>query len=410
LCRDCWVVRVLASIFHLPRTNKTMTEQEKTSEPTTATPKASRLRVLVVEDDEGVAATLKDTIEAAVANAECILEANFEAACRILKEEVFDAVVLDQFEGEKTETSKKAEQIWRTIWDIQFMPVVVYSAFELELDENFPRNHPVLTYIAKGAEHDAVAKHIALITPYLIQLQMVRDEIRLVVRAALLKVAPYISKSAQEISDGKPDQLARIVRRRIAARMDLNTVLTDSKPAAWEQYLCPPLDDQWLMGDILRMSQGDKREPKSYRVTLTPSCDLVKRKEKRKVEHVLVCQCSGIDRYVDATRVGKELSLLSRFLTEPQVGGNIPLPGYHGLIPPMSARIRELELIPVTDIGDDEQSKFMRVASVDSPFREQIAWAFVQIAGRPALPDRDLESWVQEIREQISGVKPNREK
>jgi hypothetical protein len=52
----------------------------------------------------------------------------------------------------------------------------------------------------------------------------------------------------------------------------------------------------------------------------------------------------------------------------------------------------------------------MRVASVDSPFREQIAWAFVQIAGRPALPDRDLESWVQEIREQISGVKPNREK
>ena len=364
------------------------------------------VRVLVVEDEEGVATTLKDTIEAAVRDAECIVQADFDKASVMLRNEVFDAVVLDQFEGEKIEPNNKGQQVWRTVWDIQFMPVVVYSAVELELDQSFPRNHPVLTYIAKGPEHDAVAKHIALIAPYLLQLQMVRDEVRQVVKGALIDVTPRISKSAQEISNGKPDQLARIVRRRIAARMDLNTILTDSKPAPWEQYIVPPLDDQWLMGDNLRTVDGNAEDPTSYRVVLTPSCDLARRNGGRKVTHVLVCKCGDIGPYVKATNVGKELARLTRSLTEPQVGGYIPLPGYHGLIPPMSARLRDLELIPVDEIGDGGPAKFVRAASVDSPFREQIAWAFVQIAGRPAVPDRDLEGWIEEIKTRVAEAKP----
>jgi hypothetical protein len=364
------------------------------------------IRVLVVEDEEGVATTLKDTIEDAVPDAKCVVQADFEGASTMLRNEIFDAVVLDQFQGEKIEANNEAPQVWQTIWDIQFMPVVVYSALELELDPKFPPDNQIFTYIAKSAEYDAVAKHIALITPYLLQLQVVRDEVRQIVKGALIDVTRYISKSAQEISNGKPDQLARIVRRRIAARMDLNTVLTDSKPAAWEQYLCPPLDEQWLMGDILRRADGRVQDPTSYRVVLTPSCDLVQRDGGRKVTHVLVCKCVDIGPYVNATNVGKDLTRLARSLTEPQVGGYIPLPGYHGLIPPMSARLRDLELIPVDEIGDCESAKFVRAASVDSPFREQIAWAFVQIAGRPAVPDRDLEGWIEEIKAQVVEAKP----
>ena len=161
------------------------------------------------------------------------------------------------------------------------------------------------------------------------------------------------------------------------------------------------------MGDILRKADGDAKDPTAYRVVLTPSCDLVERKGKRKVTNVLVCQCTEMGQYLQAARVGKsEVANLGRFLTEPQVGGIIALPGYHGLIPLMSARLRDLELIPVEQIGDTEQSQFVRTASVDSPFREQIAWAFVQIAGRPAVPDRDLESWIEEIRAQVTQENP----
>jgi CTP synthase len=71
----------------------------------------------------------------------------------------------------------------------------------------------------------------------------------------------------------------------------------------------------------------------------------------------------------------------------------------------MSACLRDLELIPVDGIAGDA-AKYLRVASVDSPFREQIAWAFVQIAGRPAVPDRDLEGWIEEIKSQVAEAKP----
>jgi CTP synthase len=72
----------------------------------------------------------------------------------------------------------------------------------------------------------------------------------------------------------------------------------------------------------------------------------------------------------------------------------------------MSAHLRDLELIPADEIGDGDPAKFVRAASVDSPFREQIAWAFVQIAGRPAVPDRDLESWIEEIKARVAEAKP----
>lgn len=367
-----------------------------------------KLRILVVEDDDGVAATLKDTIEKAVSGAECILQPNFETACNMLNDQVFDAVVLDQFD-DSSETNQKAKEVWRVIWDLQFVPVVVYSAFDLELDEDFPGDHPVLTHIAKSTQHDAVAKHLALISPYLLQLQVVRKEVRLVVREALHKVVPHISKTAQEIVAGKPDQLARVVRRRIAARMDLNTVLTDSSPAAWEQYIQPPLDGQWLMGDVLRLSEGNAKDPGSYRMVLTPSCDLANTPgRKRKVSKVLVCKCGGMEPFTKI--VGEKPDNLARYLTEPQTGGFVPLPGYHGVIPQMIGRLRDLELIPVEEIGDDEKSKYARVASVDSPFREQIAWAFVQIAGRPAVPDRELESWIAEITAESTAARRNREK
>ena len=74
----------------------------------------------------------------------------------------------------------------------------------------------------------------------------------------------------------------------------------------------------------------------------------------------------------------------------------IPFPCLEGRIPTMAANLRDLEFIPVDDIGISEKA-FLRVASVDSPFRELIAWAYLQIACRPGLPDRDFSLWSDEI-------------
>ena len=62
----------------------------------------------------------------------------------------------------------------------------------------------------------------------------------------------------------------------------------------------------------------------------------------------------------------------------------------------MMADLRDLEIIPIGDIGVDNKP-FLRVASIDSPFREMVAWAYLHTACRPGLPDRDFKAWRDEI-------------
>ena len=62
----------------------------------------------------------------------------------------------------------------------------------------------------------------------------------------------------------------------------------------------------------------------------------------------------------------------------------------------MAADLRDLQFIPVEDIGLSEKP-YLRIASIDSPFRELLSWAYLQTACRPGLPDRDWDSWGDEI-------------
>ena len=63
----------------------------------------------------------------------------------------------------------------------------------------------------------------------------------------------------------------------------------------------------------------------------------------------------------------------------------------------MAANLRELELITVEKIIPGEDAEYCIVASIDSPFKELVSWAYLQISCRPGLPDRDIQSWRQEV-------------
>ena len=62
----------------------------------------------------------------------------------------------------------------------------------------------------------------------------------------------------------------------------------------------------------------------------------------------------------------------------------------------MAVYLKDLELILLERINGEGKT-FERVASIDSPFRELVAWAYMQVACRPGLPDRDTETWSEEI-------------
>ena len=65
----------------------------------------------------------------------------------------------------------------------------------------------------------------------------------------------------------------------------------------------------------------------------------------------------------------------------------------------MVANLKNLAVIRYDSIGglDSAQRNFERVASIDSPFREQVAWAFLTTVARPGMPERDLDLWAEEI-------------
>ena len=56
-------------------------------------------------------------------------------------------------------------------------------------------------------------------------------------------------------------------------------------------------------------------------------------------------------------------------------------------------------------IKNDDSGEYIRVVSIDSPFREQIAWAYLNTAGRPGVPDRDFAIWEKQYLDKLEGNK-----
>jgi CTP synthase len=177
----------------------------------------------------------------------------------------------------------------------------------------------------------------------------------------------------------------------------------DTIMQSWEQYICPPVSEDIRLGDILRRRDGKIDDPRAFKVVLTPSCDLVASGGRTpKVKQVLVAGCLPIRKAVESLGMSGLSSekdkerLRSSLLSQGHRNGVIPLPELKGRIPPITVSLRELELIPFDEIHPNN-GQFERVASVDSPFRELIAWAYMQVGCRPGVPDRDLSTWCEEI-------------
>ncbi len=288
------------------------------------------------------------------------------------------------------------------IWENRFCPIVVYSAFPDQLSDTH-KNHPFIEVVTKGAKGvESLKESVTRLRPHIESIREAERSIRKEFSVAIREVAPYAYDTFKDNPAQRNDAILRSGRRRLAALMD-GLSKDGTKLASWEQYLYPPVCPDTQLGDILRKADGKLDDPASFRVVLTPSCDLVvSGGRKPKVDDVLVTRCCSMKEGLDLTSLkgissGKLKGRLpGSVLTYGYFEAIIPFPCLKGRIPTMAAYLRDLEFIPVGDIGISEKA-FLRVASVDSPFRELIAWAYMQIACRPGLPDRDYDAWCDEI-------------
>lgn len=322
-----------------------------------------------------------------------------------------DIVILD-LKLIKHESGTKLDgiEIENLIWDDHFCPVVIYSGFVEayeQSDDNERGSHPLVEIVGKGRDSEnQVMDAIRSFGPYALAIQDVVRDIQSLRHAALRDVVPYIIDAIPDKgADEQVENVRVTVKRRIASMMD-EPLSSDNRLAARTQYLIPPMGDSIALGDILRKKDGSSNSPADFRVVLTPSCDMVTSPGRMaKVSNVLVAKCAPIKTLIENTTIGegpmnrkRRDRIRGSVLTSGLFETMIPFPRFSEHIPSMGADMKELELVPLAQIGVKSSKKlYWRIASIDSPFRELISWAYLQVAGRPGLPDRDFDSWVEEI-------------
>lgn len=354
------------------------------------------IRILFIEDEPSAIQPVVDSLNAAHL---CEI-AGFGDATGKTHSFAPDIVILDLLQGGATpDAIPEGCEVYTRIWDQRFCPIVVFSAHpELLSEQN--AEHPFVKYVKKGMQ--AVVQleaEIESLRPHVEAIRNAEIGVRKEFSIALRDVAPDAFRVFTSI-ESRNNSILRSAQRRLAARLDERQ--GEQRLQAWEQYLCPPVVDDLLVADVLKVKGCDITNPENFFVVLTPSCDLVCSSGRApKVPHVLVAQCERLIKAITAlnlTAQDRKLKekLRSALLSQGYANGFVPLPKLEGKLPAMAANLRILRTISFEEISG-QNPKYERVASIDSPFRELVSWAYMHTSCRLGLPDRDFDHWAAEV-------------
>lgn len=356
------------------------------------------MRVLMIDDEEELANAVKTHVEESVDGIDFQIESQFDDSAQRITDFHPDIVILDVYRGVPNE-DPAGEASWHDIWNQRFCPVIVYSAGAVEFE--IP-DHPFVKAESKGAGSvDRVIEHIQNFQPHIDALNGVNADINRVTHRVLRDISSHVFREA-ESDERRQHVLIRCVRRYVAAVMDEQLEPDDDALLGWEHYLVPALGNDPLSGDILHENGKERDDPTSYRVILSPSCDIAV--GRCKVDRVLVAKTCDPFEYVTHglnfepdSSVKKIKKEFESSLNQAQSRGYFWFHEFPGVFPLMAVNLKNLDLIPPAEIGADGDDKWHRVASVDSPFREQIVWAYMEVSGRPGMPDRDFRDSIEKI-------------
>ena len=377
------------------------------------------LRVLVIDDDKGV----RETIEGELQENEGPVEARtdwevrgqgFEGVRGALARFRPDMVVLDLVEGDIPNGSDAGSRSFERIRDYWFCPVVVYTGFAAR--RTF-EEHPQVVLVTKGrGSEEQVLAELQNFVPVARMVRSVHEDFDARIREALRDSVDALNKQIRGTKELRDDALSRAVRRQVAARVDL-AASGGTELRAWERFVVPPLGDDLLTADLMRLRDAEPSDAEAFRLVLTPSCDMVRGGGRTpKVEQVLVARCEPVARlgklkFKPGKPLGsKQKERLGPILTQGMEGEHLVIPEFRGHVPLMAANLKRLELVEGdrSDLcrdGDDANGpELVRVASTDSPFREMVVWAYLNVMGRPGMPDTDIEQWLEEISHYVEGA------
>ena len=227
------------------------------------------LSIVFVEDEEASIAPVRHLIDQEETDIQ-VQTFGFDEGQQAIRSIRPDMVVLDLWEGDPSENRNRGSEHLDYVWEQQFCPVIIHSA-----NPDVPPEHTnaFVREVTKGQHSPReVLDAIRELRPHVQALKEAEDDVRDSFSIAMRDVAPSEFDIFAKDNDRR-EAVRRAGRRRLAALMD-QTSADGEVLASWEQYLHPPVSENILLGDVLMKSEGDRTDPASFRVVLTPSCDL----------------------------------------------------------------------------------------------------------------------------------------
>lgn len=272
------------------------------------------------------------------------------------------------------------------LWKFNFRPTCVFSGQIVEslVDEEYYKS-PLVSFIPKGNEKP-VLEYIEEISSFA---ECVSD-MRRKTNNAMRKSFDFLELAKQdEIHDSRV--LSALFGSRIKAYFDEQ--IPEAGMPVWSQYIYPAISSDFSTGDIVIKKTDSGSNPENYRIIISQSCDL----KQEYIKDVLVAKCFSINKVLieesDGTRRRRQDDELIRILNAGYINKWIPFPGIKEIMPDLAVNLKKLELINLREF----KSEYKIVASLSSPYKERLVWAYMQNACRPGVPDLAVEKWIENM-------------
>ena len=354
------------------------------------------MKILLIEDQ---VVTVKAIIDFCLEQGWCPKICNFNNYMEQLNDFEPDVVILDWIDDAANEDDK-GRDIFEQIWIKSFKPIIIFSAIAVNivLDEKYKASN-LIRRISKGDE-TPVIDYLKLIQPYIPVITGLKNEFNNALIQALNSID--MMNNTQPIS---LNVMRYVFAKRVSTYFDKECGDAVSPP--WIQYIYPAISPTLCVGDLIRNIPPDNiickaGNAEEYKIILTPSCDLT----HNKVTHALCARCYNKVKYhgFSPDRTPSKIKI-DKIISSLNTGYNdsfVSLPSIPEVIPYLTIDLKKIELLPLDNIALNEdfvteQHTYCRIASIDSPFREQIVWAYMLNSCRPGMPNRDMNIWAKDL-------------
>lgn|GEM_PF-5664342 len=325
--------------------------------------------------------------------------------------------------------------VYRQITCARFVPVVFWTGYTHKVESL--ENEPFVAVVEKSYDSDVPAKIDEILKSRIVEdLRKLEDGLRIEIAKHMWdEIVPNWS----EYRYGQDDEsgisfvsallLSRLSRFIDSKRMD---VLYSKHPG--HRYIFPSVSANLGPGDILY-----EYETRRWWVVLNPACDLIPRASKDssrselrpKVDLLLCASAKPLDEFREylswcASKTNAKRKALANFLTRTE-GRYRYFPSFR-LIPHLVVDLADTRVVQWDSLVDyrdiapsdrdvfiqnqaapedfDQSKKFVRIASLASPFAEALVVQHSQYFGRVGVPDFDCESVIKSLDDNVYADSP----